>query len=152
MSDEHFIYPPINRKPTEADLDGSYLYRIRKFILTDRDILNVFFFRDRSDRDFLEFTELDLPADARVVAISSQTCPPALNVYVEHPSFDPVPPGDLPPQGMMTYRTVVLKKAGDNATLRYVCPTCREEWDEQESTVPVYEVQPDAVKESHEGS
>ena len=91
-------------------------YRVRRVVIGGRDLLMWFNGKKRLDHDWLCVQDWDdeLPDGYVVLAASAETIPPALVLYVYHPSFDPVKPGEVPPSiGPLKQTLVKLKRAED---------------------------------------
>lgn len=101
FSDQQWIYQDMKDMEEQP--------RVRRYIIGARQLIGLFTSR-RTERDCIEITELVLPEGYRVRAMTTMSCPAGLIVYVEHPSFDPVPFGQDPPTFQQRYELVTLRK------------------------------------------
>lgn len=102
------------------DLPEDDEYRIRRIILGGRHLLSLMFHKRIYD-GCLQLNELDIPEGAKVVGITSSPLPGSLNLYISHPSFDPVPFGVEVPIIEATMKIVLLKHV---PSTEGKCPTC----------------------------
>lgn len=101
FSDQQWVYQDMKDMEEQP--------RVRRYIISGRQLIGLFTSR-RTDNDCLEITECTLPEGYRVRAMTTMSCPSGLILYIEHPSFDPVPLEQDPPTFQQMYELVTLRK------------------------------------------
>jgi hypothetical protein len=91
--------------------DAAPDFRVKRLVIGARDLMMLTMPKD--EFDCIALHDLDLPEGCRIVAAQVLTCPAGVELFVEHPSFDPVAPGEIPPTVACSTRIVRLRRVAN---------------------------------------